>query len=98
MNKDNAKDFLPLVAALAEGKEVEHLRGDGVWCILSEYSFDGKPERYRIKPEPMEFWANVYGNPYGLCVATHPTKQEAEKAAGPGVTHVAVHFKEVKDE
>jgi hypothetical protein len=99
MNKDNAKDFLPLVAALAEGKEVEHLRGDGVWRILSEYSFNGKPERYRIKPAPMEFWVNVYGNPENPSTfAAHPTKQEAEMAVRPGVTRVAIHFKEVKDE
>jgi hypothetical protein len=47
----------------------------------------------------MEFWVNVYGNPENPSTfAAHPTKQEAEMAVRPGVTRVAIHFKEVKDE
>lgn len=58
MNKENAKDYLPLVQALADRKVIQ-FKGcdDGKWmdvdCIhSSSYS----PSRYRIKPEPREIW------------------------------------------
>ena len=31
MNKDNAKDYLPLVQALAEGKKLEYLNDSDEW-------------------------------------------------------------------
>jgi len=53
MNKDNAKEFLPLVQALADGKTIQiRLSEQGEWrdCELPE--FCGTPGFYRIKPEP----------------------------------------------
>lgn len=58
MNKDNAKDYLPLVQALAEGKVIQVLSA-GEWrdveCLttLSRHA-----NQYRIKPEPREIWVN----------------------------------------
>lgn len=52
MNKDNAKEFLPLVQALAEGKVVEHKNAWGEWEVLAFYSFNDAPSSYRIRPEP----------------------------------------------
>ncbi len=51
MNKDNAKDYLPLVQALAEGKQIQ-IRDHGGWHDETNPNFVLEIERYRIKPEP----------------------------------------------
>ena len=56
MNKDNAKDFLPLVQALADGKTIQHDKGI-IWVDLDSTKgggiyFNEYPVKYRIKPEP----------------------------------------------
>lgn len=50
MNKDNAKQFLPLVQAMAEGKTIQ-LNLGYEWKDSPELVFDGAPAIYRIKPE-----------------------------------------------
>lgn len=59
MNKDNAKDYLPLVQAWAEGKQlqVKSLATLG-WVDIDRCDFFLKPESYRIKPEPREGWVH----------------------------------------
>lgn len=62
MNKNNAKDYLPLVQALAEGKTIQIDRGPGAesgrWIDASgEISFFNDASQYRIKPEPV--WAVI---------------------------------------
>ncbi|MCX2894843.1 hypothetical protein ORG27_14785 [Stenotrophomonas lactitubi] len=59
MNKDNAKDYLPLVQALADGKVIQ-IEIDGVWTDGNEFHFVDQPSEYRIKPEPREIWVNEY--------------------------------------
>ena len=49
MTKDNAKDFLPLVQALAEGKTLQCKYIDG-WRDVESPTFD-ENYQYRIKPE-----------------------------------------------
>lgn len=62
MNKDNAKDYLPLVQALSEGKVIQHRIGTEEWYDREQFDFADKPEQYRIKPEPREIWVNEYPN------------------------------------
>lgn len=50
MNKDTAKDYLPLVQALAEGKTIQTIY-NGEWFDLPDVSFSGAANLYRIKPE-----------------------------------------------
>lgn len=52
MNRQEAKELLPIIQAFAEGKTI--LVQDGIdWCYLSnESDFNLNPQRYRIKPEP----------------------------------------------
>lgn len=61
MNKDNARDYLPLVQALAEGRVIEH-RGSGGWYQINNPTFQDPPSDYRIKPEPREIWVNEYAS------------------------------------
>ena len=57
MDKNNAKDYMPFVQALAEGKTIQ------VWseCASSwndmkyNINFDSDPENYRIKPDEPKY-------------------------------------------
>ena len=53
MNAERAKKFLPLIAAVAEGKTLQVKGKDGNWYGTHLNDFD--PDRYRIKPEPRTF-------------------------------------------
>lgn len=59
MNKSNAAQYLPLVQALADGKVIQ-VRGVECWHDLDSPCFERKPEEYRIKPEPREWWVVSY--------------------------------------
>jgi hypothetical protein len=59
MNKDNAKDYLPLVQALADGKVIQ-IFDSGKWHDIDNPSFIGPSVCHRIKPEPKEIWVNIY--------------------------------------
>lgn len=54
MNKDNAKDYLPLVQALAEGKTIQEYRRPAYsiwgWVDDPNPTFTAPPTHYRIKP------------------------------------------------
>lgn len=57
MDKNNAKDFLQFVQALAEGKTIQCKGRDGYWNDMKyNISFDSDPELYRIKPETTKWW------------------------------------------
>lgn len=52
MNKDNAKDYLPLVQALAEGKTIQYYSTTtSKWVDDDDFTFCLPPTGYRIKPE-----------------------------------------------
>jgi hypothetical protein len=55
MNKNNAKEFLPLVQALAEGKTIQVFHPTFKdWENAENPEFCYSPDHYRIKPEPIE--------------------------------------------
>lgn len=51
MNRNQAKEMLPIIQAFAEGKGVETKTGSG-WISIENMSFAGNPNSYRVKPEP----------------------------------------------
>lgn len=51
MTKENAREFLPLVQAMADGKTVQ-VNTIGGWKEVEAFSFGSHPSDYRIKPEP----------------------------------------------
>ena len=56
MTKENAHLFLPLIQALADGKNVEYNAGTSRlpdWNELKNYSWNRDLESYRIKPDPV---------------------------------------------
>ena len=52
MNRQQAKELLPIIQAFAEGKTIQ-VQEDIDWCYLgNDADFNLNPSRYRIKPEP----------------------------------------------
>ena len=55
MTREEAKKILPIVAAYAEGKDIQVFTNTGIWVDsndISLYNLGSWPEGYRIKPEP----------------------------------------------
>jgi hypothetical protein len=96
MNKDSAKDYLPLVQALAEGKSLQYNvnRSDEApkWVDREDFTFDEPATEYRIKPEPREIWVNHYKDGrYSI----HLTIKDADDAAPDLVEYKQVRYREV---
>lgn len=96
MNKDNAKDYLPLVQALAEGRVIQF--NCNTWTepkwIDVERVLDSNPANcYRIKPEPREIWSNRY--PDGSESATKFTSEKAAMLATNDPKATQVCYREV---
>lgn len=51
MDRNQAKELLPVIKAFSEGKDIETKTGSG-WISIENMSFAGKPDSYRIKLEP----------------------------------------------
>lgn len=52
MNRQQAKELLPIIQAFAEGKTIEFRNSLGVWIDCDGIMFNWPPKDYRIKPEP----------------------------------------------
>lgn len=76
MTRKRAKELLPVIQAWAEGKGVQHrCHVDPFWHNAENPTWNEDFD-YRIKPEPREWWVNVYpGNSAGNL---HDTKGSAD--------------------
>ena len=52
MNREQAKELLPIIQAFAEGRKIEYRNSLGVWIDCDGIMFNWPPKDYRIKPEP----------------------------------------------
>lgn len=54
MNREQAKELLPIIQAFAEGKTVQTINENGEWitCSCINFEFNSSPKSYRIKREP----------------------------------------------
>ena len=91
MNASNAKDYLPLVQALAEGKVIQ-VMDFGDWIDLQYVTFERRASSYRIKPEPREIWVNEYAD-YPPIV--HNSKEQAASEFNPFLCGKTVRYREV---
>lgn len=75
MTRKRAEELLPVIQAFAEGKEIEfkHKEGDE-WFTQDYYVWDEDYE-YRIKPEPREWYINIYDSDDSYM---HNTKIQAD--------------------
>lgn len=54
------KEKIEVMQAALDGKDIEYTPHKDYWEIDPSPSFNWDRFNYRIKPEPMEFWVNVY--------------------------------------
>lgn len=52
MTREEAKEFLPIIQAFAEGKTIQVQENEGYWRDADVLHFNYDTCRYRIKPEP----------------------------------------------
>lgn len=52
MNRQEAKELLPVIQAFAEGKTVQFKNSFEDWIDCDNIMFNWPPKDYRIKPEP----------------------------------------------
>lgn len=96
MNKDTAKDYLPLVQALADGNVIQFHGHDGdKWVDLLDQAefFVYEPKNYRIKPEPREIWVNRFPDGHDA-LTWYETEEAAHRAYG-RVGAIQVRYREV---
>ena len=56
MNRDRARELLPIIQAFADGEEIQARRdSESDWRVMPEIAFPDEFE-YRIKPKPREWW------------------------------------------
>jgi hypothetical protein len=92
MTKETAAQFLPMVQALAAEKTIQiKSLANGAWTDIPDPVFGGRPEQYRIKPEPREWWFNFYSGSVG---GIHTSKQSADDQATSDRTE-CIHVREV---
>lgn len=77
MKRSDAKNYLPLIEAFAEGKEIEVKDIHGKWVPAGEaVAFSLNPEHYRIKPEPRVFYCFEWNDGSFSC---YPSEQKRDR-------------------
>ena len=61
MTKETAKQFIDVLQAFVDGRPVEVKTQFG-WEEIKNPNFGSSPENYRVKPEPREWFINIYEN------------------------------------
>jgi len=59
MDRSRAKELLPVITAYAEGKDIEftQIGNDDEWSPVPDLIYRFEDDyKYRIKPEPEEYW------------------------------------------
>jgi hypothetical protein len=84
MTYENAKDFLPIVQAMAEGKKVRFKNHIGRWVHLQHgenISMERDPADYEIVREPRVVWLNEYpdGSYGNNCRIACDTQEQADR-------------------
>lgn len=80
MNRQEAKELLPIIQAYAEGKIIQVKGPDNRWCDYKndKLKFNSDPQKYRIKPTYRPFnnkeecWNEMLKHqPFGWVKASH---------------------------
>lgn len=59
MNRERAKELLPIIEAFANGEDIEINHSSDGWRIIDEPGWSSDPKKYRIKPKAREFWIDT---------------------------------------
>lgn len=87
MTKETAREYLPLIQALADGQTIQALVGQR-WIDCESPDFQVcPPENWRVKPQPRRWWLNVCE--HGItCYATE-TESKCSRGCN-SVEHIEV--------
>ena len=85
MNRNRAKELLPIITAFANGEEIQCRNQNSsesrMVFVENEFPrFEIEYYEFRIKPKPREFWINIY--PSGVGFDCFDTEQKANLKAG----------------
>lgn len=89
MNRERAKELLPIIQAFAEGKGIQTRNKLTDWLDVNQPSWVEHQE-YRIKPEPKYMWLitfkDINGN-WCLCMSHFTSEENAVTYASHYKTH-----------
>lgn len=95
MNREEAKELIPIMQAFADGKTIEFFK-QGEWMELNDPDFMWSAHKYRIKPEPKyrpfkdkeECWNEMLKHqPFGWVKAYNGELFCIERVFGAGATY-----------
>ena len=86
------QEIIAVVQAAEAGKRIQWKQQLGSkWFDTDEPTWDFSERDYRVAPEPLECWVNVYPDD----ISAHKTEQRARKYANSTAVRVAVRMREV---
>lgn len=81
MTRENIKRLLPILTAYAEGKTIQYKTLHGNWCDAECPTWAERTE-YRVKPDPIVRYINVYQHKAGaIFTFMYGTQESAEREA-----------------
>jgi len=93
MTPDELREAAAVLLLAADGKQLQHRIGDGCpWSDDNLMYIEPHLYEYRVKPEPIERWVNVFPDGYSTVWA----KEEYAKRNS-GNTGRTVHMREVEE-
>jgi len=97
MNREQAKQLLPIIQAFADGAEVQYEGRMGDWRDAPEPCFSPY-DNYRIKPKPVERWVLISAGGSDLNEPAFLSSELASEAADKYIIAPRiVHMREVTE-
>ena len=93
-NIKSTKEKVAIMLAYINGKIIERKNSLGKWVIILEPVWNWADIKYRIQPEPVEIWVNIYST---NIILPHYSKESALSANNSHAIRKAVHMIEADD-
>ncbi len=94
MNHDEVKSMIEAAQAYLDGKRLQFMGERGNWIDFNTADGFHPLLTYRVKPEPIVAFVNVYGG--GIRSYLHDTQEGARAGAAPDAVRVAVKLVEAQ--
>jgi hypothetical protein len=92
-----AREYIEIIQGWLGGKTIQLENAENNWSdIHGTPTWDFAYSNYRIKPEPLECWVNVYSNE-SMCVYSGEKEAKCSPDSSVVIVRRAVHMKEVRD-
>jgi hypothetical protein len=102
MNRDRAKEWIPIFKAFSDGTGIQERTINSGWTCAESIDVTMSPSYYRIKPEPEVIYVNKLSGFCGGQARHYSSELEANKAAplgaGSDYEYIAKKFIEAAPE